>query len=463
MTDSLATRQTVLDLVRTYEECEREIRDSFARVDSAQRKLGATFSDGKMSIRGGGRFSFDFDDPDRVLAELRRSCWSSLIERLDLRRVMSIKRWEALSKQVNDGPLDEVPPITAELVLGMAENFRSQIPTMIRESVAEVYDWLRPHRSEYKTNSEFGIGKRVILNCMVARESWGWRTSYYYSQRLSAMENVFRLLDGRKHGTDGYYSEIEIAIKALEPGDDCRGETTYFKFRGHRKGTLHIEFTRPDLVGLFNRVAGGGALPQKTGEKRRGPTAADVLADAVERSRDELRLLPADFFETPWALAEQTVERLELRDGLVVLEPSAGRGALVRAVAKVAPECAIDAIELDPAHTDDLRASLAAVRTRDFLQMDPAEEFDRVVMNPPFSRSRDVLHVAHAFRFLKPGGTLVAIMSGGAAFREDKLSRAFRDLVAQNDGEIWNNDARAFKDSGTNVRTITVRLRKAVA
>lgn len=96
--------------------------------------------------------------------------------------------------------------------------------------------------------------------------------------------------------------------------------------------------------------------------------------------------------------------------------------------------------------------------------MEPGEPgfgpYDRVLMNSPFSRERDILHVSHAFRFLKPGGVLVAVMSGGAVFREDKLSRAFRQLVAEK-GEVWNNPDGSFKESGTNVRSIMVRLRKS--
>ena len=49
--------------------------------------------------------------------------------------------------------------------------------------------------------------------------------------------------------------------------------------------------------------------------------------------------------------------------------------------------------------------------------------FDRVVMNPPFCRGRDLDHVRHALRFVAPGGRLVAIMSAGVAFREDVYER----------------------------------------
>jgi hypothetical protein len=348
----------------------------------------------------------------------------------------------------------------------MADGFRAQMGDMIRESVKEVYDFLRPHRSEYKSNSEFGLGKRVVLEHMVAHE-WGWRVNYHYGQHLSALENVFRLLDGRKHGTDGYYSELEAAIKSVDKGEPCRGETTYFRFRGHLKGTLHIEFTRPELVALFNRVAGGGMLPQKSDAKPQARTALDVLTCAHEKALVEgFPGVAPDFFETPFQLAQEVASELEVTDGMLVLEPSAGRGAIVRAVLGRCPEARVACVELDRSHEVELTREVGAsgdIRWRDFLELPHGHigPVDRVAMNSPFSHQRDILHVAHAFRFLKPGGVLVAIMSAGAAFRESAIARAFRQLVAENDGHIRNNPAGSFKDSGTNVNTVMVKIRRA--
>ena len=67
----------------------------------------------------------------------------------------------------------------------------------------------------------------------------------------------------------------------------------------------------------------------------------------------------------------------------------------------------------------------------DFLHLkpDPENLYDRVVMNPPFDRERDIDHVIHALKFLAPEGVLVAIMSAGTEFRETRKSVAFRELM----------------------------------
>jgi 16S rRNA G1207 methylase RsmC len=82
----------------------------------------------------------------------------------------------------------------------------------------------------------------------------------------------------------------------------------------------------------------------------------------------------------------------------------------------------------------------------------PKGLFDRIVMNPPFADRQDIRHVRHALGFLKPGGRLVAIMSAGVTFREDRLSREFQALVDERGGVIEELPRDPFKVSGTAVR-----------
>lgn len=131
------------------------------------------------------------------------------------------------------------------------------------------------------------------------------------------------------------------------------------------------------------------------------------------------------FFPTPPELAAQVVELAQV-SGHWVLEPSAGHGALVK-------EClaqgaaGVDCIEINPenynqladcrSHYDEEKVS---INLGDFLGFDPdrpvslrsdgPERFDRIVMNPPFTRDQDIQHVEHALKFLKPDGRLVATM-----------------------------------------------------
>lgn len=166
------------------------------------------------------------------------------------------------------------------------------------------------------------------------------------------------------------------------------------------------------------------------------------------------------FFPTPPEIANQVVDMAEISAGLRILEPSAGNGALARALPNVVRDLVL--VELDPKHDQKLEM-YGEVYGTDFLKL--TEEtlglFDRVIMNPPFTRLQDVDHVLHAHRFLKPGGILVAIMSPGWTFRQDRKSVAFREwLEAQPEVEKHDLPEGAFKASGTMISTILVKMRK---
>lgn len=141
---------------------------------------------------------------------------------------------------------------------------------------------------------------------------------------------------------------------------------------------------------------------------------------------------------------------------MLVLEPSAGRGNIVDALERAGAK--VDAVELLPANVEALtrQGSANTIRTADFLTVPPEPRYDRAVMNPPFAKQADIHHVTHAFKFLKPGGRMVAVMSSSVSFRDNKLTTDFRELVRQQGGWFETVEDGAFKESGTMVRTVIV-------
>jgi len=116
-------------------------------------------------------------------------------------------------------------------------------------------------------------------------------------------------------------------------------------------------------------------------------------------------------FYTPPALAAEVADLADVA-GKAVLEPSAGHGALVKA-ALAAGAVRVDAIDLNPENEAPLRGTTSEVFIFDFLKFPTGLPYERIVMNPPFTRGQDVQHVRHALKFLSPGGILVAIMLDG--------------------------------------------------
>ena len=88
------------------------------------------------------------------------------------------------------------------------------------------------------------------------------------------------------------------------------------------------------------------------------------------------------------------------------------------------PDCALDVCEIRDPFSPQLASSFALVAA-DFLTFVPEAEqrYDRIVMNPPFSRQRDIARVMHAWECLAPGGHVVAAMAAGASFRKDAVAK----------------------------------------
>ncbi|WP_159024401.1 methyltransferase, partial [Streptomyces scabiei] len=139
------------------------------------------------------------------------------------------------------------------------------------------------------------------------------------------------------------------------------------------------------------------------------------------------------------------------------LEPSAGSGAIAAAAA--GRGAAVDCIEQDPGYAAELGDANAfrSVRVADFLTVAPEPRFDRVVMNPPFTRGADMQHVQHALRFLKPDGLLVSVMSW-AVTEHGRKTAGFRALVEVRGGTVEAVAEGAFRESGTDTRTVLVTV-----
>jgi len=162
-------------------------------------------------------------------------------------------------------------------------------------------------------------------------------------------------------------------------------------------------------------------------------------------------------FYTPENLAHRVVDAAKICAGEKVLEPSAGEGALADIARSMGG--IVTCIEIDEHAVGILKQKGHTVLQADFLTVNPPvvdAKFDKVIMNPPFTRGSAVKHVVHALQFLKRGGRIVAIMDRGVSSRNDSATIEFRKIVQCLGGEVEDIPSGAFKNSGTNVATVIV-------
>ena len=265
MSTEITRRDTVTQLVENYEAAVADITQAYSLLHGAKDRLNDSFDMGQRI------YSFDVlphgyhygislsnDSLDEVMAQIKLDAWRVIMERLELRKLLSIVRREQLNKQLSDGNV--LPDITIENVWGIFESAVSNVDRYMEEAVLEVFELLRPPSSQYKTNSEFEIGKRVVLKWYVEpsySKRGGFNIRYSSEPQITALDNVFLRLDG-KGIVSTFNGPTYDAIKLA--GRDGVCETEYFKLRCYRNGNLHVKFKRLDLVQRLNTIAGGARL-----------------------------------------------------------------------------------------------------------------------------------------------------------------------------------------------------------
>lgn len=141
-----------------------------------------------------------------------------------------------------------------------------------------------------------------------------------------------------------------------------------------------------------------------------------------------------------WWSSDDVARRLvawagPLPHGATVLEPSAGDGALVRAIfdRHAARAVFVEALDVDPRAVDRLREIeelLFHPEVGDYMQRPaPSERYARAYMNPPFEDGQDGRHVAKA---MSESEEVVALLRLNALAGLDR-----RELVWSQVGAEW--------------------------
>lgn len=265
--------------------------------------------------------------------------------------------------------------------------------------------------------------------------------------------------------TQAEYAKIGNDYKGTRVVDNSHRVRTAYHGNGSKRGLVCVFLT--DSKAHERPTAKPAPAPEfpRLAPVQRNPEPVDERAQAFDALKESLRggvkvVSAPQLFPTPAGLAERLVDEAGLSEGMTVLEPSAGTGAILKAIRNGSAPVNVTAVEVrrDFTHLDGLADR---VHFADFTECGPElGRFDRILMNPPFENGADVEHVTHALGFLKEGGRLVAIMSAGVTFRQDRRTSDFRRMVDDCGGTIEELPADAFKESGSQVRTVLVTIDK---
>ena len=228
-----------------------------------------------------------------------------------------------------------------------------------------------------------------------------------------------------------------------------------------RKTYLAVNTCLENIGGKWNRKAKGHVFDCD-------PTEAVENLLATGETENQKKVF--QFFPTPRPIAEQMCDMAELGEQCVILEPSCGKGDLMKVILEKGEGRVNHAlgIELNPAMDKYLKGQLydkkIGIDFLDYANHDKARrDWTHIIMNPPFTKQQDIDHIRAAFKLLGENGILVSVVSPSPFFRSNKKSQEFRDWLDQHDAEVIDIPAGAFKESGTDIASKIIKIRKAAA
>ena len=167
------------------------------------------------------------------------------------------------------------------------------------------------------------------------------------------------------------------------------------------------------------------------------------------------------FFETPAEVADWLVMLAGgIHENDTVLEPSAGRGALIKAIHRACPSVTVECYELMPENREFLHSLDNVIILDEDFTKDSVGSYTKIIANPPFSGNQDIEHVRIMYERLAVGGTLAAITGPHWKIASEKKCADFRNWLEEVHGEVFEIGAGEFKASGTSVSTIAIVINK---
>lgn len=426
---------------------QRSLSDVVAEYDTKKAKLAEaleTFTkagnDLQMAATIGGTFGDTTIDVGHVWestleTSLLKSAWKHVYNGLNIERLASPtdkRRW----RQALEDPAD----FTIDNIRGTFGGFIQDPRGNILRGLAEVFCGLD---QAYKSHEKVKIGveglpKRVVMSGFGEYSTYGREKletilnalAVYqglplvsYRELRAIIDDECALLVRAELPTSRYETE-----KAETPGRGVR-------LRTFKNGNGHLFFERDTLRDINKALSEfyGDVLPDTTDEKPTQKQASTAVSKDLQ------------YYPTPIKIVNRIVENIYKLEGKSVLEPSCGCGRFLDALR--AKGAKVYGVEADATRAVMCKAKGHRVLHGNFLQTVPTANFDYVVMNPPFYGKHYAKHVEHALKFLKPGGTLYAILPSTARYDHGLVDGHWDDLPVG-----------SFSESGTNINTSVLKI-----
>lgn len=407
-----------------------------------------------------------------AIKALDATYWSKALALTDIMESMPQARRDEWNKLIRD---HDTPPFNEANVVGTLESLLAQRHKFFAERIDGIF---RSLSRDHVTNRPEGFSKRMIINYVYN----GGFADMSRCGVINDLRCVIARFMGREEPRQWTASRIVNKAREEHVGQWVTIDGGTLRIRLYKKGTAHLEVHPEIAWRLNSVLASiyPNAIPEKhrTRRSKRKPPKDfklysrplpfpvieilingkqrdnvfsfywdDRKSNALQEAREVLMTLGGvprkdmfvfdydfgpvlsqviltgvipdqkayQFYPTPRPIAEQVFTLASIEDHHTVLEPSAGMGGL----ADLLPKENTTLVEIAALNCEVLKAKgFPNIIEADFLQWKPGRRFDRIIVNPPFTKSQWLHHVEHATELLAEGGRIVAVLPTGARSRD---------------------------------------------
>ena len=212
---------------------------------------------------------------------IRTDYWRMTLDLPEVKDRMTQKRRKEFEEKLRQ---NEHMDFTERNIRQFLINLIDGYTKTLEEGVLEVFDRLTIRNSYHeelhtknihyfngwKTNNAYRVGQRVIVPVGGGYDgpfsSWGggWKLDWTAARSLDDIDLVLSYFNGGRE-----HVKLSDAIKAAFDRGEQSGRSTFFQFKAHKKGTLHLTFLDENILRRFNVAAcrGKGWLPGDYGQK----------------------------------------------------------------------------------------------------------------------------------------------------------------------------------------------------
>ena len=450
MSTQLSTQRFMpSDLVEEYNNKLSSLSDRYqAFIDARNSLESATMLVGTFGETIWGSYLKPEPSPENLHSALKKSAWKRVYNSW-IKNIATAKDKSRLEIMLESPPEFDIENIKDQF----GDYVRDPWGTVLR-GLAEVFSDLDPY---YKSHTHVGVGKkglpkRIIISGFNSYSRLGQNKlndvinsiRAYRQEPLPEYSEIADWVDQAKKNEYSILSDITCNI------DDELHRKDDIKLKLFNNGNGHLFFGELALKDINKALSEfyGEVLPDTE-------TEVDKKRASTELSKD------LQYYPTPKKVIDILFRDVYLDSSMKVLEPSCGCGRILDFLKIKGIRNSIG-VEFDNSRVNQCLSKGHRVIQRNFLELIPVQEYDLVVMNPPFYGKHYIKHVEKALKWLKNRGELICLLPSSARYDHKLINKEFleENNASTGWGDGWTDlPVGSFSESGTNINTSFIKIR----